>query len=129
MWKIVSDHYLKLNSKTLLSERSFSTRDISIPNELINDICTSWSHDAFYSPLDDLKNQIIRNNSFIKVIKKIVFYRNMYENGIAYVKDLYHVQNNLLSIDRIFSIHNVLLSVLKVMSIQFPILGNGTFIP
>ena len=110
MVETIFDHYLKAYGKSFLFQCNFGSRGVSTQNDFINDICTAWSGYAFSNPTNDLKNQIIWNNGFIQVDRKIVFYREMYENGIVYVKDLYDDQNNILSIstiNRVFSLHNV----------------------
>lgn len=59
--------------------------------------------------MNDFNNQIIWNDSFMKV-DKIVFCKKMFENGIIYVKDLYDEENNLLSIGNLnqaFSLYNL----------------------
>lgn len=90
--KLFFDHYLKTNGKSSISECNFSARDVSIPNEFINDICTAWSHYAFENPINWLMTSKI--NSVIKVGRKFLFYKYMYENGIVYIQDLYDEQNN-----------------------------------
>ena len=132
LWKIFFDHYLKPYGKDFLFHCNFSYHDVSITNDFINDVCKAWSYYAFKNPRNDFKNQIIWNNSFIKVDKRIVFFKKMYENGIVFVKDLYDEENSLLSIGNLiqtFSLHSFPFTLIHSVIDAIPISWKGDIYP
>ena len=77
---------------------NFQIKDVIVRNTLIHHVCSAWSSYNFRNPDKNFKNEIIWNNSLIKVDNNIIFYNFMYERGVERVGDFLDDKNCLLSV-------------------------------
>ena len=98
-WKLFFDFYLSPYGKSFLFNCNFNTSDILVKNSFIKDICTAWSSYAFKTPANNFQQEIIWNNSFIKIDKKVIFYKFMYQKGVMYINDLFDEFNRPFTIE------------------------------
>lgn len=92
-WKLFFDFHLKKYGKSLLFNCNYKIIDIHISNAFIYDVCHAWSLHSFIMPNSNYGEQIIWNNSFIKINNKMVFYNSMFQKGIWQVKHLFDNDN------------------------------------
>ena len=89
--------YLKSNGKHFFFNCNYQISDLDIGNVFIRDVCRAWSSYNFREPVNDFGNEIIWNNSLVKIENKVIFYKSMYDSGILRVKDLF--DDNYLPLD------------------------------
>ena len=73
---------------------SGNVSEVDIAKHFINkpflrDILMSWSKLNFNSLIYNHYNEILWNNSNIRIDEKTVFYKNWFQSGIKYVKDIF----------------------------------------
>lgn len=93
----IFDFYLKSNEKSSLFRCNFEAKDIKTNNAFINDVCAAWAQFNFKQPLDYYNNQILWNNSYIKVNNKLIFYKHLFQKDVTYVKDIFDDDNQIHS--------------------------------
>ena len=77
-WKLFFDYYLDMHGKDFLFKCNFQTNDISLDNIFLMDVCKAWSSYSYRNPTNNFKNEVIWNNSSIKIDGKVLFYKFMY---------------------------------------------------
>ena len=97
-WKFFFNLHLKKYGSDYLFKCNFQIKDIIVRNTFINDVCSAWSAYNFRKPDKNFKNEIIWNNSLIKVDNNIIFYSFMYERGVERISDFLDDKNCLLSL-------------------------------
>ena len=55
----------------------------------IKNICSAWANYNFKHVNTNFQEEIIWNNSHIKINNRIVYYKFMHQKGITFVKDLF----------------------------------------
>ena len=88
-WKIFFDVYLKDYGGEFLFNCNFRCEDIKTSNTFINHVCSAWSYYNYKNSNMNVLNEIIWNNSAIKINNKIVYYKFMYQKGVLRVKELF----------------------------------------
>ena len=90
-WKIFFNYYLKPFGGNILWYCNMNKTEKcidNIKNEFVKNVVQSWCSLAYDSDTANVKDQIIWNNSLIKIDKKTQFKQHWYNNGVKYVKDL-----------------------------------------
>lgn len=91
-WKIFYRHHLKPFGGNLLWYCNMNPSEkkiVSIQNHFVRDVVRAWCTVAFELAIDiNPCNQIIWNNSLIRIANNTVYNDNWYNNGIKYVSDL-----------------------------------------
>jgi hypothetical protein len=98
-WKIFFNYYLKPFGGDLLWYCNINNSEEcinNIKNEFVKNVVHSWCTVAYDPAPAVFQNQIIWNNSFIKIDNKIQFNSNWYNNGVKYVKDIFSAEGNVL---------------------------------
>ena len=83
---------LKIFGGNILLEGNFSEVDIAKhfnKKPFLRDILMSWSKLNFNSVIYKHYNEIFWNNSNIRIDEKTVFYKNWFQSGIKYIKDIF----------------------------------------
>ena len=82
--KTVYENDFKIFGGNLLSEGNFSEVDIAkhFNKPFLRDILMSWSKLNFNSVIYNHYNEILWNNSNIRIDEKTVFYKNWFQSGI-----------------------------------------------
>lgn len=93
------DFHLKTYGKSFLFECNYHKNDIVVNNPFIRDVCSAWSTYTHYKPESNFGDEIIWNNSYIKINKKIILYKAMKQKGIMFVKDLFNTSNRPIPIN------------------------------
>lgn len=93
------NYYLKKYGGPLLFRCNFNFRDLIVHNQFISNVCQAWSNYTFYTPTDNLLNEIIWNNSYVKINNKIVYYNFMDIKGIRLVRDVLNDDLSLMAFD------------------------------
>ena len=94
------DRHLQMYGKQFLFLCNYCDRDaLKIPNVFIQQVVSAWCKSSFYVPTNNYGNQILWNNSHIRVADRTVFYPNLYDNGVKYVRDLFDEDGNSLSFE------------------------------
>lgn len=89
-WKIFFTRALKPHGSDLFFCCNCHKRDTRLPNDnFISQVIEAWCEVSYTTPIGDFGNQIIWNNSHIKVNGKVIFYKKLYEQGILRVMDLF----------------------------------------
>ena len=96
-WKLFFDFYLQNYGKNFLFHCNYLAKDLIVSNRFISDVCAAWSKYSFRNPVENYENEIIWNNSMIRIDNEIVFYDYMYAKGVLRVKDLYDNNQRPLS--------------------------------
>lgn len=60
-----------------------------ISNSFITDVCKAWSTLSFKNPISKFENEIIWDNSNVKVNNKTVFYDFLHLKGIDYIHNFF----------------------------------------
>lgn len=83
LWKLFFDFELDKYGKDFLFHCNCSSQDIHVSNLFVQQVVQAWCEATYCIPIcpDDVKRQLIWNNSFIKINKKIVFDRYLYDKG------------------------------------------------
>ena len=89
-WKQFFDIHLVRYGETLLFRCNILPNDIMIDNEFIREAVHGWCKASYKVPSDQFGNQILWNNSHLKIDNETKFYRRLYNNGIVYVHDLFN---------------------------------------
>lgn len=101
IWKQLFDFYLKPFGKQFIFQCNFAKNDVkSINNSFIREIVETWRAIVFTKPNDNFGSQIIWNNSHVRINGNIVMYKQLFENNVIYVRDLFNQNNSLLSLDQ-----------------------------
>lgn len=116
-WVKFFDYHLKMYGGIFLFNCNFKQSDVNTGNDFINDICHAWAVCNFKIPSCDFDQQILWNNSNIKVNNKIVLYKQWYDNGVTYVKDILDGDNNFLSFAQFQNQFNIRCSFLMFFGI------------
>lgn len=108
VWKIFLDYYLSDFGKEFFFKCNFSKDDIpKINNLFVYDICKAWSLFNFKEPISKFENEIIWNNSHIKVDNKIVFYQFLYSKGIDHVYNFFNNDKKLMQFNEFVAVYNL----------------------
>ena len=67
--------------------------NISIKKPFLRDLLLAWSKFANKTVISNYHNEIIWNNSNIRVGENTIFYKEWFQLGIKHVKDIYDQQN------------------------------------
>ena len=102
-WKIILSGYLnKIGGLKLLLQCNFDIKRMSchIPKFYMN-ILETWSELIYSDPDTDEKisNQVIWNNTHIRVNNKSVFYKSFFDAGIITIGDLYDIEGKVRTFD------------------------------
>ena len=90
--KTLYENDFKIFGGNILLEGNFSEVDIAKhfnKKPFLRDILMSWSKLNFNSVIYKHYNEIFWNNSNIRIDEKTVFYKNWFQSGIKYVKDIF----------------------------------------
>ena len=90
--KTLCENDFKIFGGNILLEGNFSEVDIAKhfnKKPFLRDILMSWSKLNFNSVIYKHYNEIFWNNSNIRIDEKTVFYKNWFQSGIKYVKDIF----------------------------------------
>ena len=96
-WKLFFDYYLDDFGKSLLFRCNYKNTDVVVNNVFLMNVCQAWSSCTYSTLPTNIKDQIIWNNSCIKIDDNIVFYKSWYDKGIVCIKDFYDNNNQALS--------------------------------
>lgn len=90
VWKVFFDESLAAFGKDLLVYCNYKSKDLSrIPNIFVRQVFSAWGEASYHNPTEDFGNQVIWNNTHIRIGKKTLYYDFMYEKGVKYVADLF----------------------------------------
>ena len=98
-WKLFFDLTLKANGGDFFFSCNCSPKDIPpVRNEFIFNVLFAWCSASFSEPLCDYGNQLLWNNSHIRINKTPVFIKFLYDKGVKYVRNIFHEDGSPLSI-------------------------------
>ena len=85
-WKHTYIDKLEKNGGNLIFESNTCEKDFyevqHKGSKFLSDIVQSWSTIHFNNNPDNINNQILWNNSFIKKDNKLIYYKKWYDKGI-----------------------------------------------
>ena len=84
---LVETFYLNVISEKL------TLSNISIKKPFLRDLQLAWSKFANKTVISNYYNEIIWNNSNIRVGENTIFYKEWFQLGIKHIKDIYDQQN------------------------------------
>lgn len=99
-WKLFFNYHLKPYNSNLIWHCNLNPADkkiLSIKNPFIRDVVHAWCNLVFETNPNNPQNQILWNNSFIRIDKDIVCMHNWYNQGVKYVKDLLNDNGDFLT--------------------------------
>ena len=82
VWKLFFDYYLEEFGKELLFCCNCKPEDIYIRNTFISNVCKAWLGLSYKTANENYMNEILWNNSSIKINNSIVCYNFMHIKGI-----------------------------------------------
>ncbi|KAJ8022950.1 hypothetical protein HOLleu_37998 [Holothuria leucospilota] len=102
LWKIFFDLELTKYGKDFLFYCNCSSQDVRIKNVFVRQVVHAWCDATFCIPIspEDVKRQLIWNNSSVKINKKVVFDRYLHEKGIVYVQDCFDENGSPFTYER-----------------------------
>ena len=107
-WKIFLDYYLRDFGKEFFFKCNVNKHDIpTINNLFVTDICKAWSLLSFKEPTGKFENEIIWNNSHVKVNNNIVFYQFLHFKGIDYVYNFFNNDKLPLKYKEFVEVYNL----------------------
>ena len=107
-WKIFLDYYLSDFGKEFFFQCNFSKHDVpNINNLFVKDICKAWSMLNFKEPSSKFENEIIWNNSNIKVGNNTVFYQFMHSKGIDHAYNFFNNDNKPMQYNEFVEVYNL----------------------
>ena len=75
-----------------ISER-LTLLNISIKKKILRDLLLAWSKLANKTVISIYHNEIIWNNTNIRVEENTIFYKEWFQSGIKHIKDIHDQQN------------------------------------
>lgn len=89
-WNFFFDRALLNYGRHFLFKCNFAPKDIiEIDNTFIREVCKCWSSFTHTLPVEKFSNEIIFNNSFVKINKKLVYFDKFVKSKASYVKDYF----------------------------------------
>ena len=90
VWQRFIDHYLKAAGNNFFFNCNFEVNDIpDFGNPFLMDICKAWSKFSYKTTIGNYGEEIIWNNSKIKIDNEIVFYRFLHAKGVDYIHNFF----------------------------------------
>ena len=105
-WKSYIRQILKQSGGFFLFRCNYDVKDIPIRSQFYTELLQWWSEFRIEFDAEKEWQNIIWNNKDIRINNKSVFYKNFFESGIIYVKDLLFGLNNIDSYNVILNIIN-----------------------
>lgn len=106
-WKMFFDIYLKPFGKQFIFHCNCAKNDVnSIRNSFIRQIVYAWCDISFSTPTENFGNQVIWNNSHIRIDNKIVMNHILMDRNVIYVSDLFDEHNKPLTFVRFKQVFN-----------------------
>ena len=96
-WKLFFNFYLQSYGQNLLFQCNYKIEDVSIENAFIRDVSHAWSQYSFKIP-ENFGEEIIWNNTSIKIDNQIIVYNFMWQKGVKCIKDLFDHNNRPLTL-------------------------------
>lgn len=96
-WKLFFDYHLKHYGKSLIFQCNYLGQDVQINNNFIRDVCSAWAIYNYVVCKENFGNEIIWNNSNIKINNNTIFHRQLYVKGVMYLGDLLDDGNTFLA--------------------------------
>lgn len=107
-WKIFFDYHLTPFGKQFLFRCNFKGTDIAhIRNTFIKQICTAWGVANFTIPTSNFGDQIIWNNSLIRIDNTTIYDRRFHLAGVTYVKDLLNEEGSFFNYVQFIRKYNI----------------------
>ena len=89
-WKVLFHYFLKRHGCKLLFSCNYLSTDVNnISNVFIRDVCQAWAHYNYNIPDGDYGNQLILNNSFIRIDNRIIYNDKLFKADAYCVKKLF----------------------------------------
>ena len=95
---------------------STDVQDVPIKNKFWTDVLRCWTLMNFQEQVDDPLNQIIWFNTHIKVGNTTVFWKEAYEQGLIYIRDLLTINGQIKNDEKIkneFGINVMQINMIK----------------
>ena len=120
--------YYHLNTKIkneIFWECNFTKKDCTefqCKNRFWCNVIETWSEYNYYTPSskEEIANQVIWYNTFIKIEHRMIFMQTLYDVGIIYIKDLFF-NGQLMNLTQLCECYNVPLSTMQYNSLIFAI--------
>ena len=96
-WKGLFEHHLKCHGGRFVFNCNYKKGDIIIDNSFIRHVCDAWAEFNFRVPDEDYGDQIVLNNSLVKIDNKVIFFEELLS------KNAYHVKNFFIDNQRVRS--------------------------
>ena len=106
-WKSIFNFALRNYGGPFLFHCNFQKQDVeTIPNIFVKQVCEAWSSYAYYTPDKSFGDQIIFNNSFVKINSSIFYIDSLRSADVYLVKHFFDADGNVLQYnDFIFKYH------------------------
>ena len=105
-WKSYIRQILEQYGVFFLFHCNYYVKDIPIRSQFYTELLQWWSEFRFEFDGEKKWQNIIWNSKDIRINNKSIFYKNFFESGIIYVKDLLLKFNNIDSYNIILNIIN-----------------------
>ena len=98
-WKFIYLRQLEKVGEQFVFKCNINEKDLKnaskIKSKFLSDILSSWSHINFIENIENVKTQILWNNSFIKNNNSTIFYKPWYDKGIIYIDQIFDSRHKL----------------------------------
>lgn len=107
-WKDLFDYCLKAHGCRFLFNCNFQNTDVNdISNVFVKEVCQAWAHYNYNIPVGNYGNQIILNNSFIKIDKQIIYNERLFRAGAYYVSNFFNEDGTILQYRDFMEKHDI----------------------
>ena len=84
-----------------------SVSDINYTNHFLGNVCKAWCSLTFHNPINNFGNQVLWNNSFIRMNGKPVVLNKLVGKCLINVRDLFHKDGTALCFRCTFNLSNI----------------------
>ena len=119
-WKYFYEHELDKLGGNLLWHCNINPADNClkvIKNNFISEVVTSWFNIVHTNGVQNYRQQILWNNSSIRIDNHVVFWKDWYNNGVKYFGDILSENGSVLNVSQLKTKFNLEVNYLNYFSL------------